>query len=132
MRRKLMFSFEQTRTIPTFRRMEEKDVNDVQRLLDVFLRRYDIAPVFNAEEVKHWFLPIEGVIESFVVEVSFGCLLGIVRLQPTDLLSSRTRKNLDISRISFHSTPFLHLLSTIRNTDGSRLPIFSIMAAKPF
>jgi glycylpeptide N-tetradecanoyltransferase len=56
--------------------MEQKDINDVQRLLDIFLRRYDIAPVFNEEEVKHWFLPIEGVIESFVVEVSFICGFG--------------------------------------------------------
>lgn len=49
--------------------MTPTDVPEVQRLLDEFLKRYDVAPAFSSEEVQHWFVPIEGVVESFVAEV---------------------------------------------------------------
>ncbi|KAI9031224.1 acyl-CoA N-acyltransferase [Hyaloraphidium curvatum] len=55
-------------TIPGFRAMTEADAPEVQRLLSSYLVRYELAPVFSEEEVKHWFTPIKGVVESFVVE----------------------------------------------------------------
>lgn len=58
-----------------WREMQPKDVDAVHQLLSRFLGRYDIAPVFTREEVRHWFVPnmAEGdnqVVWAYVVEVS--------------------------------------------------------------
>jgi glycylpeptide N-tetradecanoyltransferase len=52
--------------------MEMKDVAQVTELLNAYLGRFDIAPIFNEEEVVHWFLNIqstskhENVVYSYV------------------------------------------------------------------
>jgi glycylpeptide N-tetradecanoyltransferase len=57
------------------RAMEAKDVDGVDSLLNRYLKRYDLAPVFSREEIEHWFLSPndkdgEKVVWSYVVEVS--------------------------------------------------------------
>jgi glycylpeptide N-tetradecanoyltransferase len=56
------------------RPMEEKDVDAVLDLLQKYLQRFDMAPVFTREEIVHWLLykkdsPNEQVAWSYVVEV---------------------------------------------------------------
>jgi glycylpeptide N-tetradecanoyltransferase len=59
-------------TLPNLRPMEKKDVAQVTELLNAYLGRFDIAPIFNEEEVVHWFLNIqstskhENVVYSYV------------------------------------------------------------------
>ncbi|KAI8988140.1 acyl-CoA N-acyltransferase [Mycotypha africana] len=51
------------------REMREEDVPCVRDLLNKYLKRFDIAPVFETDEdVKHWILPHEKVVWSYVVE----------------------------------------------------------------
>ncbi|KAJ3060360.1 Glycylpeptide N-tetradecanoyltransferase 2 [Podochytrium sp. JEL0797] len=51
------------------RAMEEKDVEAVHALVAEFLAtRAELFPVFSVEEVRHWFLPIQDVVYSYVVE----------------------------------------------------------------
>lgn len=57
-----------------WREMQLKDVDAVHQLLSRFLERYDIAPVYSREEIRHWFVPemVEGydqVVWAYVVEV---------------------------------------------------------------
>lgn len=57
-----------------WRAMEVKDVDAVHDLLSRFLGRYDIAPVYSREEIRHWFVPEmpegdEQVVWAYVVEV---------------------------------------------------------------
>jgi N-myristoyl transferase len=33
-----------------------------------FFLRFDLAPIFSEEEFKHWFLPRDGIVYTFVVE----------------------------------------------------------------
>ena len=71
------------------RLMQSKDIGAVQSLLERYLKRFDMAPIFDATEVEHWLLhdaktTAEQVIWSYVVEdpsthnitdfVSFYCL----------------------------------------------------------
>jgi len=58
---------------PGLREMEKKDVPEVHQLLDRYLKRFEIAPVFSEEEIEHWLLhkpeeKQERVIWCFVVE----------------------------------------------------------------
>lgn len=58
---------------PGLRPMQDKDIEAVQDLLARYLKRFDMTPEFDAEEVKHWLLhdessTAEQVIWTYVVE----------------------------------------------------------------
>ncbi|KAL1547787.1 glycylpeptide N-tetradecanoyltransferase [Salvia divinorum] len=53
---------------PGLRKMELRDVLSVTRLLQNYLSRFIVAPTFDEDEVEHWLLPQENVVESYVVE----------------------------------------------------------------
>lgn len=60
---------------PGLRPMEAKDIDSVQDLLERYMKRYDMNPAFNREEIDHWLLhkpeaQKEQVIWSYVVEDS--------------------------------------------------------------
>ena len=61
--------------LPGIRLMQEGDVKDVTTLLQAYHSKFDIAPVYSEEEVRHWFLQKgednNKVIWAYVVEVSF-------------------------------------------------------------
>jgi glycylpeptide N-tetradecanoyltransferase len=54
------------------RLMEANDVEQVTTLLQQYLAKFDLAPVYSEEEVRHWFLHHgdERVIWTYVVEVN--------------------------------------------------------------
>lgn len=49
--------------------MTKKDVPLVHRLLREYLSQFNLVPVMNQEEVAHWLLPQENIIDTYVVEV---------------------------------------------------------------
>lgn len=51
-----------------FKEMSEEHVSQVYTQLTEYLDKFDLSPRFSLEEVKHWFLPREDVISSYVVE----------------------------------------------------------------
>jgi glycylpeptide N-tetradecanoyltransferase len=60
---------------PGLREMEAKDLDAVQDLLERYLKRFDLTPVWTREEVEHWLLhkkdaPGDQVVWTYVVEVS--------------------------------------------------------------
>jgi len=58
---------EQPKT-PGFRKMLEQDCPQAFALLKEELKQYELAPVYSLAEFKHWFLPRENVVDSYVVE----------------------------------------------------------------
>lgn len=58
---------------PNLRPMQTKDIDGVQSLLEKYLQRFDMAPVYDRDEVEHWLLHDEKsageqVIWTYVVE----------------------------------------------------------------
>ncbi|XP_027344005.1 glycylpeptide N-tetradecanoyltransferase 1-like [Abrus precatorius] len=53
---------------PGFRKMKIHDVPAVTRLLRNHLSQFVVAPEFDENDVGHWLLPEENVVDSFVVE----------------------------------------------------------------
>ncbi|XP_049409976.1 glycylpeptide N-tetradecanoyltransferase 1-like [Solanum stenotomum] len=53
---------------PGFRKMEPHDVPTVTRLLRDYLKQFVVAPDFDENDVEHWLLPKEGVVDSYLVE----------------------------------------------------------------
>jgi len=54
--------------IPGFREMKKEDIDAVQKLLNNYLNKFEVAPVFSREDVEHWLIPRDEVIFSYVVE----------------------------------------------------------------
>lgn len=56
------------------RPMQRRDMDAVLSLLNKYLARFDMAPVFTADEIEHWLLhqnkPEDQVVWTYVVEVS--------------------------------------------------------------
>ncbi|CAF88115.1 unnamed protein product, partial [Tetraodon nigroviridis] len=52
------------------RPMTKKDVPVVHQLLGEYLRQFNLVPAMNQEEVEHWLLPRENIIDTYLVEVN--------------------------------------------------------------
>uniref|UniRef100_H3DLY1 Glycylpeptide N-tetradecanoyltransferase n=1 Tax=Tetraodon nigroviridis TaxID=99883 RepID=H3DLY1_TETNG len=55
---------------PGLRPMERRDIRQVTELLEKYLKRFQLAPSMTEEEVSHWFLPQDNIIDTYVVEVA--------------------------------------------------------------
>lgn len=51
-----------------FRKLTEKDLKQAHALLEEYQKKFHFTPVFSHAEFKHWFLPRDGIIDSYVVE----------------------------------------------------------------
>jgi len=63
-----LYRLPETTVTPGFRAMERHDVPAVLRLLHNYLSKFVVAPDFNEDDVEHWLVPTEDVIDSYVVE----------------------------------------------------------------
>ncbi|CAD8043251.1 unnamed protein product [Paramecium primaurelia] len=57
---------------PGLRPMKKKDVAQVTKLLNEYLKNFKLYFKYTEEEVKHWFLPRKDVISTYVVEKEQG------------------------------------------------------------
>ena len=64
-----LFSLLQAPKAAGLRPMTKSDVPAVHRLLRGYLNQFHLAPVMNEEEVEHWLLPQENIIDTYLVEV---------------------------------------------------------------
>lgn len=51
------------------RPMTKKDVPVVHRLLREYLSQFNLVPAMTQEEIEHWLLPQENIIDTYLVEV---------------------------------------------------------------
>ncbi|XP_061665833.1 glycylpeptide N-tetradecanoyltransferase 1-like [Syngnathoides biaculeatus] len=61
-----------------FRPMTRGDVERTQELLRAHLGKFHLAASWSREEIQHWFLPREGLIDTYVGEAGDGGLTGVV------------------------------------------------------
>jgi len=55
-------------SLPGFRPLKEDDIPDALRLLKTYPSKMHLSPNFTQEEFKHWFLPRNKVVYSYVIE----------------------------------------------------------------
>ncbi|XP_072109843.1 glycylpeptide N-tetradecanoyltransferase 2 isoform X2 [Mobula birostris] len=98
------------------RPMEEKDVKRVQELLFNYLKQFELAPVMNEEEVTHWLMPRENIIDTYVVEGSDGILTDFVSFYtlPSTVMHHPVHKNLKAA-YSFYNVHTETPLSDLMN-----------------
>ncbi|XP_015279230.1 PREDICTED: glycylpeptide N-tetradecanoyltransferase 2 [Gekko japonicus] len=98
------------------RPMERKDIKAVQELINNYLKQFNLAPVMDEEEVAHWFLPQDHIIDTFVVESSNGGLTDFLSFYtlPSTVMHHPVHKSLKAA-YSFYNvhteTPLLDLMN---------------------
>ncbi|KAL7976569.1 hypothetical protein Chor_008518, partial [Crotalus horridus] len=98
------------------RPMERKDIKAVQELINNYLKQFSLAPVMDEEEVAHWFLPQDHIIDTFVVENSNGVLTDFLSFYtlPSTVMHHPAHKSLKAA-YSFYNvhteTPLLDLMN---------------------
>jgi glycylpeptide N-tetradecanoyltransferase len=51
-----------------FRKFAPSDMSEAHNLLQKYLNKFDLAPMFTEEEFCHWFIPRPGIVDTYVVE----------------------------------------------------------------
>lgn len=63
-----LYKLPDTPKTPGFRKLTEADCPQTFKLVHEYLQKFDLSPVYTEEEFKHWFLPRDDIVDSFVVE----------------------------------------------------------------
>ncbi|KAG5832289.1 hypothetical protein ANANG_G00289510 [Anguilla anguilla] len=97
------------------RPMTQKDVGAVHRLLGEYLRLFHLTPVLSPEEVEHWLLPRENIIDTFLVENQEGVVTDVLSFYtlPSTIMNHPVHHSLKAA-YSFYNvhttTPLLDLM----------------------
>ncbi|XP_062334537.1 glycylpeptide N-tetradecanoyltransferase 1-like [Osmerus eperlanus] len=98
------------------RPMTRKDVPAVHRLLLGYLSQFHLAPTMSPEEVEHWLLPQENIIDTYLVENSGGKVTDFLSFYtlPSTIMNHPVHHSLKAA-YSFYNvhtcTPLLDLMS---------------------
>lgn len=68
---------EQTK-LPGFRPIRDADMKKAHALLESYLSKFSIAPVFDLDEFRHWFTPQPEIVCAYVVEGANGKITDLV------------------------------------------------------
>ncbi|KAI9593473.1 glycylpeptide N-tetradecanoyltransferase 1 [Syncephalis fuscata] len=77
-RMQLRLSLPKETGIRGLRLMREEDITKVQALLNRYMKRMEFSVVFKTpDEVRHWLLPRDGVVWTYVVETPEGTITDV-------------------------------------------------------
>ncbi|NXE71082.1 NMT1 tetradecanoyltransferase, partial [Calcarius ornatus] len=111
-----LYRLPETPKTPGLRPMEHKDIPAVHKLLTEYLKQFHLTPVMSREEVEHWFVPQENIIDTFVVESAPGEVTDFLSFYtlPSTIMNHPTHKSLKAA-YSFYNvhtkTPLIDLMS---------------------
>lgn len=54
---------------PGYRPFQKSDVKQVTKLLNNYLSKFSMRPIFSEKDVEHYFIPVPNAMSSFVIEV---------------------------------------------------------------
>nr|CAG4640821.1 EOG090X055U [Eulimnadia texana] len=105
---------EETKT-PGLRQLQQSDIPKALDLLNGYLSKFDLAPVFDKEDFHHWFLPRPNVIDCFVVERD-GALVDMVSYYtlPSTVMHHPVHKSLKAAYSFYNAstvTPWTDLIN---------------------
>jgi len=99
-----------------YRRITAKDMDKAHKLLEDYLKRFQLSPVFSKEEFRHWFTPKEGIIDCFVVADEKGNITDLTSYYclPSSVMHHPVHKTVRAA-YSFYNvstkTPWLDLMN---------------------
>ena len=101
---------------PGFRKMVDADCPKAFKLLNDYLKKFDLSPMFTEDEFRHWFLPRDNVIDSFVVEQPDGEITDFCSFYhlPSTIMHHPQYKTLNAA-YSFHNVATKTPLTALMN-----------------
>ena len=105
-RAKRIYAISKETNLEGLRKMEKKDVKDVYVILNNYLSKFKIRPIYSEEEVEHWFVPRNKIVYSYVVEGDDGKITDFISfyLLPSSILKHDVHKVL-YAAYSFFNVP---------------------------
>jgi len=111
-----LYSLPSNPVCPGIRVCDKKDVPSATKLLNNYLKKFSLKAVFDEEEFSHWFLPRQGIVNTYVIEsptthevtdiVSFYTL-------PSTIIGNATYKTLKAAYSYYnvaHTVPLVNLV----------------------
>ncbi|CAG0879797.1 unnamed protein product [Cyprideis torosa] len=97
-----------------WRPMVEKDCSEVHKLLNAYLNKFLLLPLFTLDDFKHWFLPRDGIVASYVVEKA-GKITDFVSFYtlPSTVVNHPVHKTLKAAYAFYNvstATPWIELM----------------------
>lgn len=91
---------------PGLREMKKEDVKAVHTILNKYLSQFKLHIQFTEDEIAHFFVPREGVIESFVVENDKNEITDFISFYslPSSVLKHPEHKTLNVA-YSYYMVP---------------------------
>mmetsp|Transcript_3283 Transcript_3283/g.8590 ORF Transcript_3283/g.8590 Transcript_3283/m.8590 type:complete len:413 (-) Transcript_3283:228-1466(-) len=110
-----LYKLPDTPATPGLRPMVEADVPQVTGLLAEYLHGYQLAPQLDEEEVRHWLMPVEDVIDCYVADDGTGNI--------TDFLSFYTLPSSVLHNPQHDILKAAYMYYTVANT----VPVAQLM-----
>lgn len=100
-------------SIKGIRPMVKQDVKGVHTLLSDYLQKFEVHLHFNQDEIAHFLLPRDNVLESFVIENN-GVITDFISFYnlPSTILKHETHKLLKVA-YSFYNVGTTHSLEEL-------------------
>lgn len=73
-----LYKLPETTKTPGFRKLTPADIPAAHKLLETYLTKFHLTPVFTEEEFGHWITPRDGIVDSFVVVNGEGEITDLV------------------------------------------------------
>lgn len=131
---------DQTKT-KGYRRITAKDMDKAHKLVEEYLKRFQLCPSFSKEEFRHWFTPKEGIIDCFVVADEKGNITDLTSYYclPSSVMHHPVHKTVRAA-YSFYNvstkTPWLDLMNdaliSARNVQMDVYNALDLMENKKF
>lgn len=105
-----LYKLPECQRLPNFRKLDEKDSKKVHAMLEDYLSKFDLAPVFTLEEFEHWFLPRPHVVDSFVVDTPGKGITAFCSYYtlPSTVMHHPTYKHI-LAAYSYYNVPSEHV-----------------------
>jgi len=113
-----LFKLPETTSSVGLRPLEAKDCPSACKVLNKYLEKFNIYMHFNEEEFKHWFLPVQGVIDAYVITNSKGEVTDLTSFYtlPSSVLTNPKYKTLKAAYMWYSVATTVDLKQLIRDT----------------
>lgn len=96
------------------RPLESRDIQQSLKLLNDYLIRYDLHPVFTEEEFIHHFVPIQDVIMSFVIESTSGVITDFISFYNIPMTVCKAGVDLKVAYLYYYATTASDISSRLK------------------
>ncbi|XP_017054504.1 glycylpeptide N-tetradecanoyltransferase-like [Drosophila ficusphila] len=118
-----------------YRPIREEDMDQAYRLLQDYLESFEMCPIFNGAEFRHWFTHRPGVVECFVVADANGLITDLASYlcRTTTVLNHPVHKSVRTAH-SFYNvatkTPWVELMNNVLvSAKNSQMDLFTVLDA---